>query len=75
MAFGFLLASWQNLAAALLNHAVQHDVVKWVDSPFGVRYIIEGALETPDQRNPDVRVVWFIENGEVIPRLVTAYAL
>jgi len=38
-----------------------------------MRYIIEGELKTPDERNPKVRVVWFIETDMDLPRLVTAY--
>ncbi len=71
--FGFTPDSWQTLAAALLRHAAAHDVTKIEASPYGIRYIIEGSLETPDGRAPLVRVVWFIDTDEEIPRLVTAY--
>jgi hypothetical protein len=33
------------------------------------------SLVALDGRNPLVRAVWFIETGEAIPRLVTAYPL
>jgi hypothetical protein len=36
-------------------------------------YTIRGLLDTPDERNPTIVVVWFIEKGEDVPRLVTAY--
>jgi hypothetical protein len=42
---------------------------------FGISDVIEGTLTTPAGRSPQVRVVWFIETGEPIPRLVTAYPL
>ena len=72
--FGFTVASWQTLAGALLRHAETHEVAKIeVSPPFGTRYVIEGNLETPDGRAPLVRVVWFIDIDEEIPRLVTAY--
>ena len=51
------------------------DVVKEEPSPFGRRYVIEGAMETPDGRNPSVRAVWFVRTGEDVPRFVTAYPL
>jgi hypothetical protein len=73
--FGFSAQAWVALARALLRHAAEHDVAKVEDSLFGKRYIIEGALRTPDGRLPLVRAVWFIEINEDRPRFVTAYAL
>ena len=71
--FGFSAATWQTLAEALLHQAAEDDVAKMEASPFGTRYMIEGELHAPDGRAPLVRVIWFIENGTDIPRLVTAY--
>lgn len=71
--FGFSVAVWMEFARALRQHAAQHDVVATEDTPFGTSYAVEGALPTPDGRAPHVRVVWFIDAGEGVPRLVTAY--
>jgi hypothetical protein len=73
--FGFTEADWNAFASALLRHAVQHDVKKVEDSVFGRRYTVEGEMATPDGRAPTIRSIWFILNGETIPRFVTAYAL
>jgi hypothetical protein len=73
--FGFSETEWETLAQALLDHAYAHQVAKQEVTPFGMRYIIEGALQTPIQRTPLVRVVWFIPEDEIAPRLVTAYPL
>jgi hypothetical protein len=73
--FGFRPEAWEELASALLNHARAYDVVKDEASPFGVRYVIEGALPAPDGRAPLVRSVWFIDTGDDVPRFVTAYPL
>ena len=43
--------------------------------PFGVHYVIEGSLITPDGRNPNVRVIWIYDDGGDTPRLVSAYPL
>ncbi len=40
---------------------------------FGTRYVVEGILHTPDGRTPTVCVVWFVDNGDGVPRLVTAF--
>jgi hypothetical protein len=73
--FGFMPDSWQQLAAALLRHAADHEVAKEEDSPFGKRYVIEGIMKAPDGRTPLLRSVWFIETGADTPRFVTAYPL
>lgn len=73
--FGFSADNWEIMEMALLQHAAENDVVSVEDSPFGKRYVIEGELNTPDGRNPDVRVVWFIALNDFAPYLVTAYPL
>lgn len=73
--FGFRVESWEDMASALLAHADEHDVVQADDTRFGTRYNVEGELRTPDGRAPIIRVIWFIENGDDRPRLVTAYPI
>jgi len=73
--FGFSMAQWKQLADALFNHAQLHEVVKTEQTQFGTRYVIEGELETPIERKPQVRVVWFISTDSPQPQLVTAYPL
>jgi hypothetical protein len=73
--FGFSMAQWKRLAEALLSHAQSYDVVKIEETLFGIRYVVEGELETPIKRYPKVRVVWFISINRHQPYLVTAYPL
>lgn len=73
--FGFSLDQWILLANALLLHASENDISNIEESPFGVRYIIEGTLSTPDNRNPVIRSVWFIDEQDEVPRFVTAYPI
>lgn len=75
ISFGFSPEAPGQLEAALLQQAGSQAIVKSVSSAFGVRYVVEGQLETPDGRNPLVRSVWFIDMDEDVPRLVTAYPL
>jgi hypothetical protein len=75
MSFGFTLDNWEVLAQALQQHAETHDITRIEPSPFGTRYIIEGVLQTPDERNPQIRVIWFIATGEELPHLASAYPL
>ncbi|MBZ0304194.1 MAG: hypothetical protein K8J31_30950 [Anaerolineae bacterium] len=76
LAFGFTIDKWQVMAEALKQHASDHEVIKTDERPpFGVHYVVEGAINTPDGRNPGVRVVWIIDEGDDTPRLVSAYPL
>ena len=72
---GFSPEQWEMLAAAIREHAVAHDVARTEESPFGLRYIIEGRLVVPGGRTALIRSVWFIERGEETPRFVTAYPM
>jgi hypothetical protein len=65
------MAAWQDLAATLCQHALDHEVTKEEDTPFGKRYVIEGIIQAPDGRTSMLRAVWFIERGSGTPRFVT----
>jgi hypothetical protein len=72
---GFNSEHWETIVSAIRDHA-QHSEVARVDATeFGTRYVVEGQLQTPNGRNPVVRVVWFVEKGDTQPRLVTAYPM
>lgn len=73
--FGFPAATWESLADALKRHARENDVATTEQTPFGTSYSVDGRLAAPDGRTPWIRVVWFIETGDAIPRLVTAHPL
>jgi hypothetical protein len=72
---GFTLAQWQLLRDALLRHVITHEYMKEILLDDGVKYVVEGALPSPDGRNPQVRSVWMIDGGRSYPRLISAYAL
>ncbi|MDQ1354615.1 MAG: hypothetical protein QG657_4924, partial [Acidobacteriota bacterium] len=63
------------LAQQFLNIARSEDVRDIISSPHGMKYIIEGTLETPVGILVKVRTVWIIDAGEDCPRFVTAYPL
>ena len=72
---GFRPDDWKTLAAALMAQARGNPVVSAVDSPYGKRYSVDGAIETPDNRQPRprVRTAWILETGTEAPRLITAH--
>lgn len=73
--FGFSPDHWEEFADALKRHAATHEVKSNVETGYGVCYLVDGAIETPDGRNPQISAVWQIDWGTVIPRFVTAYPL
>jgi hypothetical protein len=75
MRFGFTIEAWEALAQALLAHAAAYEVASMSEKSGVTNYAIEGALDTPDQRQPLVRTVWVLEEGSNAPRFVTAYPL
>ncbi len=72
---GFAVEDWQKLAAALRQHASEHEIMKEETVPLGVRFVVEGEMTMLDGAIARVRAVWFIERGERTPRFVTAYPL
>ncbi len=73
--YGFQAEKWEDLAKALRHHGQTHDVKRVRETGFGPRYAVEGELNTPSGRLPRVRSVWQQDQGEVAPRLITAYPL
>lgn len=73
--FGFQAEQWEIMAAALRDHARNHEVCRAKETGFGPRYEVDGALITPDGRQPCIRAVWQMDEGQLAPRLITAYPL
>jgi len=73
--FGFHLEAWEVLAVALREHGQHNEVTRIKRTGFGPRYEVEGVLRVPDNRHPWVRTVWQIDEGQSVPRLITAYPL
>ncbi len=73
MAFGFRVEQPEILRQALQNHGATQLLTGAAETSYGVRYTIEGPLETPDGRNPVVRTVWIVAHKRVGPRLIAAY--
>ena len=66
---------WEVLAESLKAQARSHSVSAAVDSNWGTRHSIGGAIDTPSGRQPRprVRTVWIVESGSTEPRLITAH--
>jgi hypothetical protein len=40
---------------------------------FGVKYAVRGSVKTPRGRKVSLTTIWFIDDGRIVPRLITAY--
>ena len=73
--FGFSLEQWEGFVEALVLHGQQNEVVSTLETAYGVKYVVEGPLESPDGRRPEVVTIWQIDHQSEAPRLVTAYPI
>ena len=71
--FGFTREDWRTLQLALLKHCQMHDVESLETDTYGERYTIVGEIECPDKRTPTIKAVWMVDEGQDVPRLITAY--
>ncbi len=75
LGFGFDPDGWADFANALVQHAAAGEVTSTVETAHGICYRVNGVIETPDGRNPQISTVWQIDWGHENPRIVTAYPL
>ena len=70
---GYHSGNAESLADALIELAQRSET--WIrrTTRFGVKYVVRGSVITPVGREVWLTTVWFIDNGSVIPRLITAY--
>jgi hypothetical protein len=73
LALGYSQGNWSSLAAALCRLALTTEVAKSVETEHGIKYILDGGLETAVGKKPVVRTIWIVDRGLDRPRLVTAY--
>ncbi|NJO23547.1 MAG: hypothetical protein HC868_12210 [Sphingomonadales bacterium] len=71
--FGFRADAPLELAQALLAHVRNNEVADTDDSIFGTKYRVEGPVNSPDGRNPNIASVWIVGSAETSPRFITAF--
>jgi hypothetical protein len=72
-ALGYSRENAAELKDGLLSVAADGMVVEEIDTPFGTKYVVEGALLTPTGTRAQVRTIWIVETGQSALRFVTAY--
>jgi len=72
---GFDESAPESLATKLTRHAMENDVLHETATEFGVRYVIDGWIDSAIGQRARIRTVWFIDHGREIPRFVTAHPI
>ena len=72
---GFNETNIDLLKQGLLNIARMGDVKEEVSSIHGVKYVIDGLLQTPRGEEVKVRTIWIIDKGQTRPRFITTYPI
>ena len=72
---GFKSSKPEALVTALRQLAVDGTVSDAMDSAFGRRYLVDGALHAPGGSSAPVRSVWLMAPGSTEPHFVTAFPL
>ena len=75
MELGFSIERWEHLEQALIAHCMNNEVINTESTEFGMKYVIEGDIETPSGVLLYVRSIWQMDWGTESPRLVTAYPI
>ncbi len=70
---GFNEANLNMLKEGLLSIARSEDVKDEVRSSHGVKYVIDGTLQTPLGAIIRLRTIWVIDKDMERPRFITAY--
>ena len=73
--FGFSATKWQAFVNALKLQGANNEVVEVTETVYGLRYEVNGIIETPHGRNPRIKTVWQFDTGTDYPRLITALPL
>jgi len=72
MRFGFDPERAVELMDALLEHGDMNEITTTETDSEATVYTVEGAIVSPDGRNPRVRTVWQVDVGSSIARFITA---
>jgi len=70
---GFTKTNLSDLRIASLTHVLVNEITKAINTDFGIRYVVEGWTNCPNGKQYPIRSVWSTNNGDKVPKLVTAY--
>lgn len=70
---GFNENNTSKLEQALLKVATKNRVKSISESIYGIKYVIDGEIQSPTGKVANLRTIWIIEPNKKMPRFVTAY--
>ena len=70
---GYSSDNWQVLKEDLLSIASSADIHEEISTDFGMKYILDGVVESPSGKTINLRTVWITEKSSNNPRLITAF--
>ena len=73
IAWGFSPTRPEVLDGALRDMIARTEVAQQVKGAWGIKYVVQGALDSPRGRTPIVRTIRIVDAAHDAPRLVTAY--
>ena len=71
--FGFNEQNIGLLKQELISIAKSEEVIEVISSLHGIKYIINGVIQTPAGETVKLRTIWITDKGQIRPRFVTAY--
>lgn len=70
---GFNEANAYLLKQGLMAIAQAEDIAEVINTPYGVKYVIDGSFPTPVGISIRMRTIWIVDKQQTRPRFVTAY--
>jgi filamentous hemagglutinin len=71
--FGFSRHRPDELKEALEAHPIKNVLSRTEATDWGIRFVIDCSIDSPDGRNPCIRTVWQLEENSGHPKFVTAF--
>ena len=71
--YGFHAGNVELLKSGLLVIGTSQDIKETIHNRYGLKYIVDGSLQSPLGEVLNVRTIWIVETGKRAPRFVTAY--
>ena len=75
LGIGYSRQHYEQLAADLILHGHTCAVTEEKQSPYGVKFVVDGPLLAPNGREYPIRTVWMEQSPGILVLLITAHLL
>ncbi|MGM0384274.1 MAG: DUF6883 domain-containing protein [Thermodesulfobacteriota bacterium] len=73
--YGFHAGNVEVLKSGLLVIGTSQDIKETIQSRYGLKYVVDGSLQSPLGEALNVRTIWIVDTGKRAPRFVTVYPI